>query len=135
MREALAALLGLITGGSMAIAVSGVWVVLHLPARAAGRMKALGTRGQAAAMVLGLSLAGLSVCGVRGYLPAWAGAAALMGGGAFVGMLACALGEVLETVPILSHRLRLGSVSKPALWAILVGKGVGAVLAGLLFTL
>ncbi|MBR4082091.1 MAG: stage V sporulation protein AB [Clostridia bacterium] len=135
MDNILAVLLGLVTGGSMVIAISGVWVVLHLPARISEHLRALGTRGQAAAMILGLSLAGLSVCGVHGRLPAWAGAAALMGGGAFVGMLSCALGEILEVVPAVSHRLHLGSVSKPVRWAILVGKGVGAVMAGLLLTL
>lgn len=135
MRDVLAVLLGLITGSTMVVAISSVWVVLHLPARVSEHLRALGTRGQAAALILGLGLAGTSVCGVQGRLPAWAGAAVITGGGAFVGMLSCALGEILEAVPILSHRLHLGSVSKPVRWAILVGKGVGAALAGLLLTL
>ena len=135
MHEALCALMGLITGCTMAVAVSGVWVVLHLPARLAGLFRAGGVRSLTAALTAGLMLAGFSQTEEALMLPAWAGAVAMAGGGVFVGMLACALGEILEAVPILSHRFHLGRVSTGFRWAMLLGKGLGAVLAALMFTM
>ena len=135
MHEMLCVLLGLITGGTMAVSISGVWVVLHLPARLAGRFRAGGVRQLTVAMMAGLILAGVSLTEGALMLPVWAGAAGMVGGGIFVGMLACALGEILEAVPILAHRFHLGHVSTGFRWAMLLGKGLGAVLAALMFTL
>ena len=135
MHEALCVFLGFVTGGTMAVAVSGVWVVLHLPARLQGRFRALTARSLTAALCSGLVLAAVALSGVALPLPAWAGALTMAGGGVFVGMLACALGEILEAVPILAHRFRLGEVSTGFRWAMLIGKGLGAVLAALTFTM
>ena len=52
----------------------------------------------------------------------------------FVGMLASALGEILEVVPVLLRRFRLGDVSTGVRFTMMIGKGLGAVLASLLFS-
>jgi len=53
----------------------------------------------------------------------------------FVGMLSAALEEILEVAPVVMRRFRLGDVSTGVRFVMMVGKGLGAVLAGLVFTL
>lgn len=131
-----AALLGLLTGATMAVAISGVWLVLHIPARLQDRLQAASPRLMTWAMYLGLLLAALqNGVDFSFHLPAWAGSLALLFGGVFVGMLASALGEILEVVPVLMRRFRLGDVSNGFRWVMMVGKGLGAVLGCLVFTL
>lgn len=136
IHDVVAVLLGLITGGTMAVAVSGVWIVLHLPARLQDRFQAASPRLMTWAMFLGLTLSAMqNGVDFSFRLPEWAGAAALLGGGMFVGMVASALGEILEVVPVLMRRFRLGDVSNGFRWVMMVGKGLGAVLGCLVFTL
>ena len=132
----LGAALGLVTGGTMAVAVSCVWCVLQLPARVQDRLRAASSRLLALAMAAGLELAALQ--GALGFslrLPTVFGGAALLFGGMFVGMVASALEEILEVAPVLMHRFRLGDMSLAFRWTLLLGKALGAVLASLLFTL
>lgn len=134
MREALAITIGLVTGGTMAVAVSCVWVVLLLPARVQDRFQAGSPRLFTWAVALGLMLsAAQNALGFRAGLPSWAGAAVIFFGGAFVGMLASALGEILEVVPVLLRRLRLGDPSAGIRWVMLIGKGLGALLGCLVY--
>ena len=135
-RDLLGAALGLVTGGTMAVAVSCVWCVLQLPARVQDRLRAASSRLLALAMAAGLELAALQ--GALGFslrLPALFGGVALLFGGMFVGMVASALEEILEVAPVLMHRFRLGDMSLAFRWILLLGKALGAVLASLLFTL
>ncbi len=53
----------------------------------------------------------------------------------FVGMVASALGEIMEVVPVMVHRFRLGDVSRTARICLTIGKGLGAILACLAVTL
>ncbi len=132
----LGAALGLVTGGTMAVAVSCVWCVLQLPARVQDRLRAASPRLLTLAMAAGLELAALQ--GALGFslrLPTVFGGAALLFGGMFVGMVASALEEILEVAPVLMHRFRLGDMSLAFRWTLLLGKALGAVLASLLFTL
>ena len=134
--DLLGAALGLVTGGTMAVAVSCVWCVLQLPARVQDRLRAASSRLLALAMAAGLELAALQ--GALGFslrLPALFGGVALLFGGMFVGMVASALEEILEVAPVLMHRFRLGDMSLAFRWTLLLGKALGAVLASLLFTL
>ena len=132
----LGAALGLVTGGTMAVAVSCVWCVLQLPARVQDRLRAASSRLLALAMAAGLELAALQVAlGFSLRLPALFGGVALLFGGMFVGMVASALEEILEVAPVLMHRFRLGDMSLAFRWTLLLGKALGAVLASLLFTL
>lgn len=131
-----AVLLGLATGASMAVAVSSVWVALKVPARLQGVFQAESPQLCTLVMGAGLLFAALEN-GVNfsfGF-PAWTGSAALLLGGMFVGMVASALGEILEVVPVLFWRFGLGNASGAVRWVMLVGKGLGAVLGCLTFTL
>lgn len=136
MSSLLAVVLGLCTGGTMGVAVSCAWCVLHLPARLQDRLRAGTPRVYTWAIVLGLTLsaAGDGV-GFSLRLPPIAAAPVFLAGGMFVGMLASALEEILEVSPVLMRRFRLGNVSRGMRFVLLVGKGLGAVLACLLFTL
>ena len=134
--DLLGAALGLVTGGTMAVAVSCVLCVLQLPARVQDRLRAASPRLLTLAMAAGLELAALQ--GALGFslrLPTVFGGAALLFGGMFVGMVASALEEILEVAPVLMHRFRLGDMSLAFRWTLLLGKALGAVLASLLFTL
>lgn len=134
--DLLGAALGLVTGGTMAVAVSCVWCILQLPARVQDRLRAASPRLLTLAMAAGLELAALQ--GALGFslrLPTVFGGAALLFGGMFVGMVASALEEILEVAPVLMHRFRLGDMSLAFRWTLLLGKALGAVLASLLFTL
>ena len=68
-------------------------------------------------------------------LPEVLGVLGLLLGGMFVGMLAAALEEILEVAPVLMRRFRLGDVSTGVRFVMMLGKGLGAVLAALVFTL
>lgn len=135
MNSALAVLLGLLTGAVMAVATSCVWVVLLIPARLQDRLRAASPRLLTLALCAGLTLSALhDMLDVTLPLPPIAGSAGLLLGGMFVGMLSAALEEILEVTPVLMRRFRLGDVSAGVRWTVLVGKGLGAVLAALVFT-
>ena len=135
-RDLLAIVIGLLTGATMVVAVSCIWVVLLIPARVQDRFQAASPRLLTWAMGLGLVLAALGD-GVRFSLalPPWCAAVLFVPCGMFVGMLASALGEILEAAPVMMRRFRLGNASTGVRWVMLVGKCLGAVLASLIFTL
>ncbi|MGN0779898.1 MAG: stage V sporulation protein AB [Aristaeellaceae bacterium] len=136
MDKLLAALIGLTTGCTMAVAVSCTWVVLLLPARLQDVFRVSSSRTMTLAMWLGLTLTALgNGVDFTLHLPPLLGSAGMLLGGMFVGMLASALGEILEVAPVLMRRFRLGDVSLGIRWMMLLGKGLGAVIATLLFTL
>ena len=136
MNSLLGVLIGLTTGATMAVAVSCVWAVLLIPARVQDRFQAASPRLLTWAICLGLLLTALNnALGFRLPLPDWLGGLLLVPCGMFVGMLASALGEILEVAPVLMRRFRLGDVSTGVRWVMMVGKGLGAVLASLVFTL
>ena len=117
-----AALIGAVTGGTMAVAVSCVWVVLLIPARLQDLFRVRSSRTMTLALWLGLVLAALgNGVGFTLRLPAPAGSLALLLGGMFVGMLASALGEILEVAPVMMRRFRLGDVSLGVRWMMLIG--------------
>ena len=135
MNSALAILIGLLTGAAMSVAVSCVWIVLLIPARVQDRLQGASPRVLTWAICTGLMLSTLhNALGLTLPLPAWCGCAGLLLGGMFVGMLASALGEILEVAPVLMRRFRLGDVSTGVRWVMMIGKGLGAVLAALAFT-
>lgn len=136
MNDALAVLIGLVTGATVAVAVSCVWGVLLIPARVQDRLQAASPRMLTWAMCLGLMLTALhDALGFSLGLPGFAGMLALLSGGMFVGMLAAALEEILEVAPVVMRRFRLGDVSTGVRFVMLIGKAAGAVLAALMFTL
>ena len=136
MNSALAILLGLLTGATMAVATSCVWGVLLIPARIQDRMQAASPKLLTWALCAGVTLSALhDMLEVHLPLPTLAGSAGLLLGGMFVGMLSAALEEILEVTPVLMRRFRLGNVSAGVRWTVMAGKGLGAVLAALVFTL
>lgn len=136
MLDALAILLGLITGATMAVAISSVWCFLLIPARVQDQLQAASPRLLTWAMGLGLFLAALgNGTPFALMLPPWCAAILFIPCGMFVGMLSAALGEILEVAPIMMQRLRLAGTSPGMHWILTLGKGLGALLACLAFTL
>lgn len=136
MNDALAILIGLVSGATISVAVSCVWGVLLIPARVQDRLQAASPRMLTWAMCLGLMLTALhDALGFTLSLPAFTGVMALALGGMFVGMLAAALEEILEVAPVIMRRFRLGNVSTGVRFIMMVGKAAGAVLATIMFTL
>ncbi len=136
MHDVLAVLVGLLSGGTMPIALSCIWVVLLIPARLTDRVQSGTPRQMTWALSLGMLLAAAhNAVGFALPLPWIFGCIALLLGGMFVGMLASALGEILEVAPVLMRRFRLGDVSTGVRFVMMIGKALGAVLASLIFTL
>ena len=136
MNSALAIFLGLLTGAAMSVAVSCVWIVLLIPARVQDVLRAASPRSLTWAICLGLMLSTLhDMLGVALPLPAVFGCVGILLAGMFVGMLSAALGEILEVAPVIMRRFRLGDVSTGVRFVMMLGKGIGAVWAALVFTL
>ena len=136
MNELLTMAASLLVGAGTAVAVSCVWGVLLIPARVQDRLQAASPRILTWAMCLGLVLsASHDMLGFSLSLPAIFGTAGLLLGGMFVGMLSAALEEILEVAPVLMRRFRLGDVSTGVRFVMCIGKGLGAILAALVFTL
>ena len=135
MNDCLSLLIGLLTGAAMSISVSCVWGVLLIPARIQDRLQAASPRSMTWAICLGLMLSTLhDMLGFTLSLPDMIGCLGLLLGGMFVGMLSAALEEILEVAPVIMRRFRLGDVSTGVRFAMMVGKGLGAILAALVFT-
>ena len=135
MNDALAVLIGLLTGSTIAVAVSCVWIVLLIPARIQDRLQAASPCSLTWALAAGMLMTTLhNALGLHMPLPAWSGSAGLLLGGMFVGMMASALGEILEVAPVLMRRFHLGNVSTGVRFTMMIGKGLGALLAALVFT-
>lgn len=135
MTDLLAILIGLTTGATMSVAVSCVWIVLQIPSRVQDRLQGASPCILTWAICTGMMFTTLNnALGVSLPLPWWFGSLGLMLGGMFVGMLASALGEILEVAPVLMRRFRLGDVSTGVRFTIMIGKGLGAILAALAFT-
>ena len=136
MTEALTVAASLLAGAATAVCASCVWGVLLIPARVQDRLQAASPRMLTWAICLGLMLSALhDMLGFSLGLPALLGAAGILLGGMFVGMLSAALEEILEVAPVIMRRFRLGNVSTGVRFVMMVGKGLGAVLAALVFTL
>jgi len=135
LNDLLAVSIGLMTGAAMSVAVSCVWIVLLIPARVQDRLQGGSPCSLTWAISIGLLFTTLNnALGLSLPLPSWCGAAGLLLGGMFVGMLASALGEILEVAPVLMRRFRLGDVSTGVRFTMMLGKGLGAILAALAFT-
>ena len=135
MNDLLAIAIGLLTGSAMSVAVSCVWVVLLIPSRVQDRLQAASPCVLTWAICLGLMFTTLNnALGLSLPLPWWCGCIGLLLGGMFVGMLASALGEILEVAPVLMRRFRLGDVSTGVRFTMMLGKGLGAILAALAFS-
>lgn len=115
--------LSLLSGGVTALCIASVWSALQLPSRVMDMLELESARLCALALCLGCMLA--SSGPVFG-LPQAAAAAFFLFAGAFVGMLASALTEVLEVVPMLFDRLSITADMRVAAVAMALGKMAGA---------
>ncbi len=135
MIDALTILIALLCGAAAAIAASCVWGVLLIPARVQDRLQAGSPYSLTWAICLGLMLSAChDMLGFTLHLPEVFGILGLLLGGMFVGMLAAALEEILEVAPVFMRRFRLGNVSTGVRFVMMLGKGLGAILAALVFT-
>ena len=109
MNSVLAILIGLMSGAAMSVAVSSVWCVLHLPARIQHLLHAASPRMMGLALLSGLMLAALhnALRWTLG-LPEAFGVVAMVVGGMFVGMVASALGEILEVRAGADEKVSIG---------------------------
>ena len=131
-----AALIGFVTGATMAVAISSAWLLLMIPARIQDQFRVSSSQTMTLALCLGLILIALANgANLTLNLPPIMGSIALFFGGMFVGILASALGEILEAVPVMMRRFRLGDVSTGTHWLMLFSKALGALIATLIFTL
>ena len=136
MTDVLTIFAGLLAGASTVVAASCVWGVLLIPARVQDRLQAASPRILTWAICLGVVFSAChDMMGFSLDLPEGFGVLGLLFGGMFVGMLSAALDEILEVAPVLMRRFHLGDVSTGVRFVMMIGKGLGAVLAALVFTL
>ena len=122
-------LLGLIAGCTLGLCVAPLWMMLQLPMRATDLCGGGGMPMSAAALAVGATLGAL---GAEGILPQFFGGIGMLTGGVFVGMVSAALVEAVEVVPILFDRLSITTDMRFAAAALAIGKGAGALIAGLM---
>ena len=130
MAEAAGALLALIAGGVVGLASCAFWLALKLPMRVMDILDAGTTRLCAWAIALGTAGGALMECmGWTVGLGTWLLLAFMLLAGAFVGMVASALGETLDVLPQCFERVGLGDHLRVLAWALALGRATGALLA------
>jgi len=120
---------GLIGGGTLGLCAAPLWMMLQLPMRITDIFDNGNMRFAAWALLCGATLGAL---GISGVLPLVFGVLAMGLGGIFVGMLAAALVEAVEVIPVLFDRLSITTDMRCAAIALAIGKAVGAFIAGLM---
>ena len=121
--------LGLIAGVTVGVCAAPLWMMLQLPMRLTDILDA-----KADMRLCGFALAiGASIGTIHaaGFLPVFFGIAAMALGGFFVGMLASALAEAVEVVPVFFDRLSIAVDMRFAAAALAIGKTLGVILAAL----
>lgn len=118
--------IGLFFGVVLGLSVAPLWMMLQLPMRISDMLESSNMRQCAWALTLGSTIAALNV---QGIMPGITGYVALLAGGIFTGMIAAALVEAVEVVPVLYDRLSISVNMRYAGLAIAIGKGIGALLA------
>lgn len=120
--------IGLFCGVTLGLSAAPLWMMLQIPMRICDATKSnYNMRVCAWALALGASVAALSPVG---FLPIIFGILALCTAGLFTGMIAAALVEAVEVIPVLYDRLSISTDMRVAGFAIAIGKGLGALLTG-----
>ena len=120
---------GILSGATLGLCVAPLWMMLQLPMRVGDIFDAGNIRVMALALVCGATLGALNL---TGFLPQALGVAGMAIGGIFVGMLASALVEAVEVIPVLFDRLSISTDMRFAALALAIGKAGGAVIAALM---
>ena len=126
---ALAVFLGAMGGVTVGVCAAPLWMMLQLPTRLTDILDV-----KADMRLCGFALAiGAAVGTIRmsGFFPEFFGALAMAVGGMFVGMLASALAEAVEVVPVFFDRLSIAVDMRCAAAALAIGKTLGVILAAL----
>lgn len=118
--------IGLFCGIVLGLCVAPLWMMLQIPMRTCEFTQGGNMRMCGWALAIGSALASLNVSGI---LPDFIGITALFAGGLFTGMIAAALVEAVEVVPVLYDRLSISTDLRYAALALAIGKGAGALLA------
>lgn len=117
-------------GLTVGVCAAPLWMMLQLPMRLTDIMNVKADmRLCAAALAAGAALGAVRA---SGFLPDALGIGAMALGGLFVGMLASALAEAVEVVPVFFDRLSISADMRYAAAALAVGKTAGVILAGIL---
>lgn len=119
---------GLFCGSVLGLCVGPLWMMLQLPMRTCDIFHAGNMHLCAWALALGASAGALSPVG---FLPEYVGVIFILAGGIFTGMIASALVEAVEVVPVLYDRLSISVNMQYAALALALGKGAGALFAGI----
>ena len=122
--------LGLMGGLTVGVCAAPLWMMLLLPMRLTDILEVKPNMRMCA---LALSLgAALGTIHAAGFLPVFFGMLFMALGGFFVGMLASALAEAVEVVPVFFDRLSISADMRFAAAALAVGKTAGVILAALI---
>lgn len=122
---AIAALSGLTVGTAFCGGLLALGIIVRAMALCDARSAGWGWPFALGACLMSyLYLSGLSIP-----LGAWAGWLALLIGGAFVGMSAAALAELMELMPVMLANSHTRGLALPAVIALMFGKVIGAILA------
>ena len=126
---ALEVFLGLMGGVTVGVCAAPLWMMLQIPMWLTDILNI-----KADMRVCGLALAiGAAIGAIRaaGFLPEVFGILAMALGGFFVGMLASALAEAVEVVPVFFDRLSIAVDMRFAAAALAIGKTLGVILAAM----
>lgn len=118
--------IGLFYGCVLGLCVAPLWMMLQLPIRIGEIAGIENNRLCGWALAAGASLAALCP---MGFFPDMLGYMALGFAGVFTGMIAAALVEAVEVIPVLFDRLSISTDFRFAAFALALGKGTGAILA------
>lgn len=122
-------LIGFLGGGTLGLCAAPLWMMLQLPMRVTDIFDSGSMRLSAVALLCGATIGAL---GISGFLPLIFGIAAMLLGGIFVGMLASALVEAVEVIPILFDRLSITTNLRYAAIAMAIGKAAGAFIGSMM---
>ena len=126
---ALSVFLGAVGGVTVGICAAPLWMMLQLPMRLTDILDVKADMRMCVfAMAIG---AAIGTVHAAGFLPLVFGVLAMALGGFFVGMLASALAEAVEVVPVFFDRLSIAVDMRFAAAALAIGKTLGVILATL----
>ena len=126
---ALEIFLGLMGGVTVGVCAAPLWMMLQIPMRLTDILNIKADmRFCGFALAIGAALGAVHA---SGFLPDVFGIVAMALGGMFVGMLASALAEAVEVVPVFFDRLSISADMRYAAAALAIGKTLGVILAAM----
>ncbi len=121
--------LGAMGGVTVGVCAAPLWMMLQLPMRLTDVLDAkTDMRLCGCALAIGATIGTLHIAG---FLPLVFGILVMALGGFFVGMLASALAEAVEVVPVFFDRLSIAVDMRFAAAALAIGKTLGVILAAM----